>query len=160
MLEILAIALIEPTTRSECLNEYMFKPRALEFIADKTEGYQQTFEQQTFDPEEIRIFLCEDLHSAGIKIDGKNSWELVMEKGGESLIKGLWMNGVDLTKLDENGKTMLHVAVEQRNEPLVVLLHSLGINMKAKDSSGKTALDNANEGNITSMRNLLQKHDA
>ncbi|KFY69653.1 hypothetical protein V496_00059 [Pseudogymnoascus sp. VKM F-4515 (FW-2607)] len=155
MPEIFEIAFIEPTPRSECLNEFTFRLRILDPIADKSEDCQQTNE-----PEEVRIFLCEELHSAEIRIDGKNSWELVMEKGGKSLIKALWTNGVDLTTLDEDGKTMLHVAVEHRNEPVVVLLHTLGINMKSKDTNGMTALDYANEGSMTSMQNLLQEHGA
>ncbi|KAL5350992.1 hypothetical protein ACLOAV_004565 [Pseudogymnoascus australis] len=150
MPETLEIALIKSTPCTKYLNEYVFE--SFELSADKTEDYQQTSES-----EEIRVLLCEDLHSAEIKIDGKHSWKLVMEKGGESLIKKLSAVGVDLTKLDENGKTMLHVAVEQSNEPLVVLLHSLGINMEEKDSNGKTALDIANEGYMTSMQSLLQE---
>jgi hypothetical protein len=146
--------LVGPTPCSECLNEYIFILRLLEFFADEIRD-----DRQTPASEEIRIFQWEDLKSAEIIIDGKKSWKLVLEKGGESLIKGLWRNGADLTKLDENGKAMLHVAVEQRNEPVVLLLQSLGFNMKATDSKGKTALDIANEGNMISMQNLLREHD-
>lgn len=137
---------------SECLNEFIFILRLLEFFADETRDYQQTFER-----EEVRIFLYEDLKSAEITIDGKNNWKLVLDKGGESLIKGLWTAGAELTKLDDNGKTILHVAVEQNNEPVVLLLRNLGFNTKAKDSKGKTALDYANEGKMTSMQNLLRE---
>ncbi|KFY01314.1 hypothetical protein O988_02812 [Pseudogymnoascus sp. VKM F-3808] len=148
----LATALIKPTPCTEYLNEYVFTLVSPELLADKTEDYQQTSESGV-----IPVFLCEDLNSAEIKIVGKNSWELVMEESGDSLIKKLWANGASLTKLDKDGKTMLHVAVEQNNVPLVALLHSLGINMKEKDSNGKTALDIASEGDMTSMQSLLQK---
>lgn len=144
----------ELTPCSECLNEYISILRLLEFFADDIRD-----DRQTPASEEIRIFLCEDLKSAEIIIDGKNSWELVLDKGGESLIKGLWTNGADLTKLDENGKTMLHVAVEKQNGPVVLLLQSLGFNMKAKDSQDRTALNIVNEGNMISMQSLLREHD-
>lgn len=141
--------LAEPTPYFECLNEYIFTLRLLDFFADEVRD-----DQQTPAPEEIRIFQCEDLKSAEIIIDGKKSWKSVLDKGGETLIKGLLSNDADLTKLDENGKTMLHVAVEQRNEPVVLSLQRLGFHMKATDSTGKTALDIANEGNMISMQSL------
>lgn len=68
-------------------------------------------------------------------------------------------NGADLTKLDENGKTMLHVAVEQENEPVVRLLQRLGFDMKATDSKGKMALKIATEGNMISMQTLLRGYN-
>jgi len=83
----------------------------------------------------------------------------VLDEGGKTLIKWLLRNGADLTKLDENGKTMLHVAVEQENEPVVRLLQRLGFNMKATDSKGKTALEIATEGNMISMQSLLRGYD-
>jgi len=133
---------------------YIFILRLLEFLADEIRNGRQTPAS-----EEIRVFQWEDLKSAEIIIDGKKSWKLVLDKGGGSLIKGLWRSGADLTKLDENGKTMLHVAVEHGNKPVVMLLQSLGFNMKAKDSKGKTAWDFANEGSMISMKNLLWKYD-
>jgi hypothetical protein len=146
--------LVGPTPCSECLDEYIFISRLLEFSADEIRD-----DRQTPASEEVQMFLLEDLKSAEIIIDGKKSWKLVLDKGGETLIKGLLRNGADLTKLDENGKTMLHVAVEQRNEPVVLLLQRLGFNMKATDSKGKTALDIATEGNMISMQSLLRGHD-
>ena len=143
-----------PTPRSESLDEYIFILRLLEFSTDEI-----TDDPQTPAPEEIPMFLLEDLKSAEIIIDGKKSWKLVLDKGGETLIKWLLRNGADLTKLDENGKTMLHVAAEQGNEPVARLLQRLGFNMKATDSKGRTALDIATEGNMISMESLLRGHD-
>ncbi|KAH6667343.1 hypothetical protein B0J14DRAFT_567846 [Halenospora varia] len=143
-----------PTPCSESLNEYIFILRLLEFSTDEI-----TDDPQTPAPEEISMFLLEDLKSAEVIIDGKKSWKLVLDKGGETLIKWLLRNGADLAKLDENGKTMLHVAVEQGNEPMVRLLQRLGFNLKATDSKGKTALEIATEGNMISMQSLLRGHD-
>jgi ankyrin repeat protein len=135
------------------LDEYIFILRLLEFSVDDIRN-----DPQTPASEEIPMFLLEGLKSAEIIINGKKSWKMVLDEGGETLIKWLLRNGADLTKLDENGKTMLHVAVEHGNKPVVLLLQSLGFNMKAKDSKGKTALDIANEGNMISMKDLLWEH--
>ena len=131
-LELVLQHLVGPASCSKCLNEYIFILRLLEFLADEAMNSRQTSAS-----EEVRVFLWEDLKSAEIIIDGKKSWKLVLDKGGESLIKELWRSGADLTKLDENGKTMLHVAVEHGNKPVVLLLQSLGFNMKAKDSRAR-----------------------
>ena len=72
------------------------------------------------------------------------------------MVKRLCMAGVDLTSLDETGKTILHVAVEQNNEPLVLWLRRLDFDMTVLDSKGRTALDIANEANMTGMQNLLR----
>jgi ankyrin repeat protein len=143
-----------PTPCFESLDEYIFILRLLESSADDIRN-----DQQTLASEEIPMFLLEGLESAEIIINGRKSWRLVLDEGGETLIKWLLRNGADLTKLDENGKTMLHVAVEQENEPVVWLLQRLGFNMKATDSKGKTALEIATEGNMISMQSLLRGYD-
>jgi ankyrin repeat protein len=135
---------------AEYLDEYIFILRLLEFSTDEIRD-----DRQTQSSEEIQVFLL-----AEVIIDGKKSWKMVLDKGGETLIKELSRNNADLTKLDENGKTMLHVAVEQRNKPVVILLERLGFNMKATDSNGKTALDIiATEANMTSMQSLIRGGD-
>jgi hypothetical protein len=106
-----------PTPCFESLDEYIFILRLLESSADDIRN-----DQQTLASEEIPMFLLEGLESAEIIINGRKSWRLVLDEGGETLIKWLLRNGADLTKLDENGKTMLHVAVEQENELVVRLL--------------------------------------
>jgi ankyrin repeat protein len=143
--------LVHPSPCFECLNKTIFPSKLSELIADGTRLYPQAVE-----PEEISIFLCEDLKSGKFTIDGKNDWELVFAKGGEPLVKRLCMAGVDLTSLDETGKTILHVAVEQNNEPLVLWLRRLDFDMTVLDSKGRTALDIANEANMTGMQNLLR----
>jgi hypothetical protein len=50
------------------LNEYISILIFLEFFTGKTEDYKQTLKH-----EEILIILCEDLESAEIIIDGKDS---------------------------------------------------------------------------------------
>ena len=96
---------------------------------------------ETFRPEEIGIFLCENLESAEIIIDGMNNWESVLNKGGEWLIRQLQNAHLDLTKLYENRKMILHATVEQNNEQVAQLLWSLGFNMKVTETTCKTALD-------------------
>ncbi|KAH8587844.1 hypothetical protein B0O99DRAFT_694080 [Bisporella sp. PMI_857] len=121
--------LVHPSPCFECLNKTIFPSKLSELIADGTRLYPQAVE-----PEEISIFLCEDLKSGKFTIDGKNDWEL----------------------LGRNRKTILHVAVEQNNEPLVLWLRRLDFDMTVLDSKGRTALDIANEANMTSMQNLLR----
>jgi hypothetical protein len=133
------------------LDEYIFILDFLEFSADDIRN-----DPQTPASEEIPVFLFQGLRSAEIIINNKKSWKLVLDEGGETFIRWLFRNGADLTKLDENGKTMLHVAVEQGNKPVVRLLQRLGFNMKARDSKGMTALEFATEGNMSTMQSLLR----
>jgi hypothetical protein len=131
----------------ECLNESI---SLLELIRDGNRSWKQSIES-----EDIRIFLWKDLKSAAVTIDGKNDWELVISEGGETLIKVLWDTGVDLKRLDDNGKTILHLAVEKNNMPVVLLLWKLGFDMTAKNSAGQTALEVAEEPGMKEILKLL-----
>lgn len=50
------------------MNEFIFVLKLLELVVDGTSDYPEAFE-----PAEIRVFLCEDLKSAEVTIDGKNN---------------------------------------------------------------------------------------
>jgi hypothetical protein len=65
------------------LDEYIFILSLLEFSADKNGD-----DRQAPASKEVPMFLLENLKSAEIIIDGKKSWQLVLDKGGKPLIKG------------------------------------------------------------------------
>jgi hypothetical protein len=139
----------------ECLEKpiflYHIDLESFEIVIDGTMDWKQAFEV----PEKFIFIYGKDLKRLEAAIDKIQDWRLVLIGGGESMINVFWEVGVDLTILDDNGRTILHAAVEENSEPVVLLLWKLGFDMTAKNRKGMTARDVAKEADLKEMLELL-----